>query len=165
MGKDCTSCLPCQQGLPCLGGHTQIRRITNFGGDCTARFVQLSQDTDWKKFSEAVEDCSASQDMLSYPFNEQLENLGKELRSDKICYRIYLNRAVDILAKGRAVHTLAHVYPRLAEMRKKALIMAGVSVLGGSYLLKEHESSTVNMLVPAAMVFSGLYLARTYNKL
>jgi hypothetical protein len=118
---------------------------------------------DWTKFSDTVERCAMTQDYLRHPYNTQLDIIGEQLRAGKICPRIYLNKAVTILNAGGAPITLSYVYPELAKVRRKAILATGISVIGGSYLLKERPSKLINTAAPAAMVFSALYLARTYN--
>lgn len=166
MGKDCTDCLPCQQGLPCDGDKPKVRRITNFAGDCAAEFEVLEQlpSMDWNRFSEAVENCAYMQDSLSHPYNDQLEDLGSKLRSGQICHRIYLNEAAAILSKGGAIQTLSRVYPKLVAMQKQALALMGVSVLANGYIEMRDPSYSALTLSSAGLVFSSLYLARAYGK-
>ena len=168
MGKNCTSCLPCKEGLPCSGDAPKIRRITNFAGSTGAvsdefALFDASKDKDWSLFPDIV-NRSLIADFPTVELTIQVEDLGELLKSGAICHRIYLNRVCDLLSIGGATLTYGSVFPYLADIRKEAIYIAGVSVIGGSIALTKADSQLVNLVAPALMSFSLMYLARTYGK-
>ena len=161
MGKDCKDCLPCKQGLPCDGG---VRRITRFGSTAETDLVawRMSDQKNWGRYSDLLLR-SAYSENLPLQAEEELEKLSFQLKNGMICHRIYLNQAEKVLKQAGSVSALYEVTQEVSSMRRKALLMAGVSTIGGSYLMKNRPSQVVNVAAPAAIVFSGLYLLRTYG--
>jgi len=160
MGKDCKDCLPCKQGLPCGG----VKKLTTFGSTVEGDFAawRMSDNKDWNTYATLVMR-SAYSENISYQAEEELERLAFQLRNGMICHRIYLNKAETILKQAGSTLALYQVTQEVSSMRRNAILMAGVSTIGGSYLMKDRPSQVVNVAAPAAMVFSGLYLLRTYG--
>jgi hypothetical protein len=146
MGKNCSDCLPCKQGLPCGGAHGAqgmqgyggVRRITNWGGSYGLSSTGERRIDAWlaaggenyEELTRIIEEnyLAEDTDMAVY---DQLVIMGGKLKSSEWSKIQYLNQAELLLRGAKSVDALYDVTIVLNKCRKKALLFGGGAILAG----------------------------------
>lgn len=189
MGKNCSDCLPCKQGLPCGGskgvhgmvgmqGYGGVRRITNWGGSyglSTEGETQIdawmaADSEDWPKLITLIEETYLAEPGISDQGTyDQLVINGEVLSEENISKITYLNYAESLLAASNSTAALLVVTKVLTHYRKRAIMMGGGAMLAG-IVLSGSVSMTPNkvddwghIISVAAMGWGGYTLAKAYG--